>query len=317
MELRKDYILDKYVIISESRGKRPHQFASVESKDVGTCFFCPGNESYTPNEIIRTNDSNGNWKMRVFPNKFAAVDKVCDGNCKPFIQTDNQFYTYASAYGSHEILVETPEHEKQLWDLSEEEITAVFKVYKERIRELMKDELIKFVAVFKNSGKEAGTSIVHTHSQIIAINFVPPFVSEKLSAITHYNYCPYCKIMQTEKDSYRRCFENERWIAFTPYASKFHYEIWVLPKKHISTMEEFDDKDFTELSKIMKLVLTKLKSINAPYNYYLHYYPRKDFHFMIEVTPRLATWAGFEEDTGIIINSVSPELAAKFYRGEE
>ncbi len=315
MELRKDYILDRYVLISSSRGKRPHQFAAkiVEAAGPEGCFFCPGNESLTPPEIMRVPDGKGGWKIRVFPNKFSAVE--LSGDYK--IRTDNKFYTFSSGYGKHEVIAETPDHSKQLSDLSEEEIKEILQVYVSRINEISKIDGIKYVCVFKNHGNDAGTSIVHSHTQVIGLNLIPALVNDELSAIKKYPSCPYCELIQNEKKSYRRCFENDNFVAFTPYASRFHYEIWVFPKNHIKSITLMNEYMLFDLAKIMKQILVKLKEMNAQYNYVLHYHNDDAFHFHIEFLPRMAIWAGFEYATNMAINAVSPEDAAKFYRGEE
>ena len=136
MELRKDYVLDRYVIISEGRGKRPKQFIEEEfQKEEKICYFCPGNESLTPKEIARLGNP---WKMRVFQNKFAAVAEA--GN--PVLRTDNIFYTFADAYGTHEVIVETNDHKKQLWDLGKAELVDVFSIYRQRINEILRRNFI-------------------------------------------------------------------------------------------------------------------------------------------------------------------------------
>jgi UDPglucose--hexose-1-phosphate uridylyltransferase len=315
MELRKDYILDRYVIVSNERSKRPFEFKKEEAKIVSSkdCFFCLGNEKLTTPELGRI-DSGKRWKIRWFNNKFAAVKP--EGN--PMIKTDNKYFTFSDAYGFHEVIVETNDHKKQLVDLSKDEIKEILGVYSLRIKELLKKDNIKYVSVFKNHGKEAGTSLVHSHSQIIAYNKIPEQVKEKIEAVKKYKTCPYCEILNIEKGSYRRCFENKNFVAFTPYASRFHYEIWIFPKEHINSILEMNDAKLLDLAEIMKKILSKLKEINADYNMELFYSPKgEDMHFHIEISPRLALIGGFEILTGDTINSVSPEDAAKFYRGEE
>jgi len=310
MELRKHYFLDRWVVIAAARAKRPKQFHEESHGKEGTCFFCPGNEHTTPPEIgrIPLNDS---WKFRWFPNKFPAVEEK--GN--PNIETHNKFFTFASSYGHHEVIAETPEHDKQLWDLSREDMAELFLIYKNRIEELSEKPNIKYVTIFKNHGAKAGTSLIHSHTQIVGQNHLPTIIEEKLKHSK--DSCPYCEIIEVEKNSDRRCFENESFIAFTPYASRFNYEIWLMPKKHISNLTFMTNDDVIYLSDILKKILDKLKELNLPYNYYLQYAPKgESLHFHIEVIPRLATWAGYEYATETIINSVSPEDAAKYYRGE-
>ena len=312
MELRKDYILDRYVIISEGRGKRPKEFKKEKkSEEEAICFFCPGSEHLTPPEISRLGQNH--WLIRVFPNKFPFVKK--EGT--PKFNTADNFFTYSNPFGDHEVLVETPVHEEQLWDLPKERIKDVFKVYNERINALSADSTTKYVVVFKNHGSNAGTSLVHSHTQIASTNIIPPQIADEVSAVKKHDSCPYCKIINIEKQSDRRCFENNSFVAFTPYASRFNYEIWIFSKKHVKTLDELSDEEFLDLASVMENVISRLKEINASYNFFIHYSPKgEDLHFHIELIPRIATWAGFEFSSGIIVNSVNPEQAAAFYRGE-
>ncbi len=312
-ELRKDYILNRWVIIATERAKRPHEFKkeTIKKKE-GSCNFCPGNENLTPAEIMRFPQT-GPWKIRVFPNKFPAVK--LEGTYE--IKTHNKFYTFADAYGNHEVIVETPSSKKQLWDLDSEEIKEILSVYVERINYLSKLPGITYVQVFKNHEAAAGTSISHSHSQIIAYEKIPHVVEDEIKYSKQYadGGCSYCAIIQKEKDSHRRCFENNNFIAFCPYGSRFPFEIWIFSKQHITMLNECNLDD---LSSIIKQILKKIKELNAPYNFMIHYSPTKEdnLHFHIEFIPRLSTWAGFEY-SGTIINSMPPENAAKFYRGEE
>lgn len=318
MELRKDYIRDRWVIINPKRGERPHQFKDIkipvkDSKE--SCYFCPGNEKLTPNEIGRIPDKNSknSWKMRWFDNKFAVVS--LEGN--PEIKTDNKYFTYSSAYGKHEILVETPSHDKQLWDLGVDDIITLFKVYNERIEQLGNIPNIKYVSVFKNHGREAGTSLVHSHSQIVAYNILPSKISKEIEAIKSYDHCPYCDIINIEKDSLRQIWVNERVVAFCPYASRFQYEVWIFPRRHISRLSEMNDLELKDFATALDKVLKKLKSMNADYNFFLNYAPEgNDLHFHVRVNPRLSIWAGFEYSTEAVINPVPPEDAAKFYNSQ-
>jgi UDPglucose--hexose-1-phosphate uridylyltransferase len=310
-ELRKDYILDRYVIIAGERAKRPDEFKKKPKiKKEDTCFFCPGNESMTPPEICRYPESAKVWEMRVFPNKFPATRP--EGKFE--IKTDNNFFTYSDAYGYHEVLVETPNHEETLADLPEDRIAEVFRLFKKRIIVNVNSPNISYVTIFKNHGENAGTSIIHTHCQLISNSAVPQAILEKEKAVKKFQSCPYCSIISIEKDSFRRCFENSCFVAFTPYASRHPLEIWVFPKRHVLSITDFNNQEFVYLAEIMKKILLKLKSINADYNFYLQY-GIENMHFHIEITPRLSTYAGYELSTGTIINTMPPERAAEFYRG--
>lgn len=310
-ELRKDYILDRYVIIATERAKRPDEFisASAPKKESTLCYFCPGNEHTTPAEFSRYPENSNKWQIRVFPNKFPAVKP--EGKYE--VTTDNLFYTYSDSYGSHEVIVETPHHDETLSDLSRERIALVLKTFRERISFNLKNPFIKYVSVFKNKGEKAGTSIQHTHCQLIANNIIPEIIKEKENAVQKYGYCPYCAIIEREKNSYRRCYENNTFIAFAPYASRFPFEIWLFPKRHMIKMDELNENEYDDASELLKKILLKLKSLNADYNFYLQY-GLKNMHLHIEICPRISTWAGYELSTGNIINTMPPEKAAEFYR---
>lgn len=313
MELRKDYILNRWVIISLSREKRPSEFKRIATPlQVQTCIFCPHNEHLTPPETSRL-EVDGRWKTRTFENLFAAVDEAKFQS----VQVHNKYFTFSSAYGKHEVLVETPEHGKELADLPVEDIKWVLETYKNRIEALYQHQGVEYVCVFKNSGFEAGTSIQHAHSQIIAYNIIPELIREEMDASSRLGSCSYCEILNIEKGSYRRCFENNTFVAFTPYASRFHFEIWVFPKQHITSIRQLNDAQVGDLADILKKILLRLKSLSASYNICLHESPRDGhLHFHLEILPRLATWAGFEYATDTCINTISPETAASFYRGE-
>ncbi len=320
-ELRKDYILERWVIIAAERGKRPHQFRKEKARPAGRKedFFAPGNERMTPPEIMRVDNDDPRtkgkwpWKIRVFPNKFAAVRQKGD----PSVRKRDRFRQFSSNYGKHEVIVETPDRKKQLWDLGKKDIRDVIDVYCRRITEIGRLRGIKYVCVFKNSGKEAGTSILHSHSQVIGYNRVPEFVQQKAAAAKKHPKCPYCSIVKKEMRSKRGCFENSSFAAFTPYASRFPLEIWVFPKEHIRSITKLDSQKKSDLADIMQMIVKKLKKLNAPFNYVIHNAPQgKDLHFHIEVLPRLSTWAGFEL-SGTIINTMPPEKAAEFYMGSK
>src|SRR3989338_1641381 len=316
MELRKDYLLNRWVIISEKRGERPKEFSKQEIIEEGKiCYFCPGNEHLTPNETFRVNKTGTDtWKIRCFLNKFPLI--TSEGNPKFFTKG---FFTHSHPYGYHEVLVETDVHSKQLADLSEEEIKEIFEVYSKRIEFYSKKPKIKYVAVFKNSGREGGTSIIHTHTQIAAWNMIPPTIEEEISAVELYKKkhrkCPYCEIIKIEVRTKRKIYNGKYFAVFAPYASRFHYETRIFPKEHLHSLLDLNDEQMKELAHVMKKILVKVTAITNSYNYYLHYSPPgKDLHFHITITPRMSVWAGFENSTGEIVNSVSPETAAEFYR---
>lgn len=314
LELRKDYLTENYVIISTDRGKRPHDFAKKQDqKKPEVDYFAPGNEHLTTTEIGRwPKDAQGtDWQIRWFANKFAALKP--EGN--PDLNTDNEFFTYSSAFGYHEVIVETPSLEQQLGDLPTDRLGQVLKIYAERIRELSKKPGVRYVAVIKNHGATAGTSILHSHSQVFAYNTVPRPIQEKEAACDRYADDPYESIIAIEKGSFRAVRENQTMVCFTPYASRFPFEVVLYPKRCVRSITEFSEQEFQDCAALLKHLLERLGSINAPYNFFLHY-GFKNLRFHLVITPRLSAWGGFELSTDTIINTVSPEDAAAFYRGE-
>ncbi len=308
--LRKDYLLDRWVYYATDRRKRPHEFKKVEIKEESKiCFFCPKNERLTPPEIGRL-EYKGAWKMRWFLNKFPAVEKKGSPNLK-----SRKFFYESDSYGVHEIIVETQHHKSQLADLPADSIRQLLEVCSLRIKELGKLKEIRYVEVFKNHGKDAGTSLLHSHTQVTALPQIPSLVMEEAKAARKYGKCPYCDVIKLESKSKRKIFETKNAIALAPFASRFNYEAWVFVKRHKRTMEELNDGEYGDLALVLKKILVKLKKINVSYNFFLHYSPQgENLHFHIEVTPRLATWGGFEISTNAVINSVLPEDAARFYR---
>lgn len=308
--IRKDYILNRWVYYATSRKKRKHEFKTVEIKDdAKLCFFCPSNEHLTPPEIGRV-EYKGSWKMRWFLNKFPAVEKKGTAKLK-----QKKFFSEGDSYGIHEVVVETQHHKSQLADLPVQQIRELLEVYRFRIKELSKLKGIKYVEIFKNHGKDAGTSLIHSHTQVIALPQLPSLVVEEAEAAKKYRKCPYCEIIRHESKSKRKIFETKNVIAFAPFASRFNYEAWIFVKQHKKTMEELSEEEYQDLASALKKILVKLKMMNASYNFFVHYSPEKEnLHFHIEITPRIATWGGFELSTNAAINSVLPEDAAGFYR---
>ena len=308
--IRKDYILDRWVYYATSRKKRPREFKSYDVKnETKDCLFCPLNEKLTPPEIGRV-ESNGHWKIRWFLNKYPAVEK----RGSPRI-ISRKFFLEGSAYGIHEIIAETNHHKSQLADLPVEHIMELLDVFRVRIKELSKAKNVKYVQIFKNHGKDAGTSLIHSHTQVMALSRIPSLVKEEINATKKYKKCPYCEIIRLESRSKRKIIETKNVIAFAPFASRFNYEAWLFVKRHKTRMEELNGAEIRDLASTLKKLLVKLKKINSSYNLFVHYSPGKeDLHFHLELTPRLATWGGFEISTSAVINSVMPEDAARFYR---
>ena len=326
-ELRKDPIIGRWVIISTERGKRPSNFGNSEKIVLPkACPFCPGNESATPREIMayRPDGSEANkpgWSLRVMSNKYPALIIEGDLDREP-----KGIYDRMNGIGAHEVIIETPHHEFDLVDLSLQNIKDVLWAYRERYLDLQRDPRFKYILIFKNHGSAAGASVEHSHSQLIATPIIPKRVAEELiGAKRYYDYkerCIFCDILRQEiTDKDRVVCENDSYIAFQPYASRFPFETWLMPKAHICHYVDIDFDMHTELASILKEILTRLKVglANPSYNYILHTAPvgseyREFYHWHIEIIPKLTKVAGFEWGTGFYINPTRPEDAAKFLR---
>ncbi len=332
-ELRKDLITGRWVIISTDRGKRPSDFPTdiKENKETQNCPFCPGNEALTPPEIYAVRQGghkdDRNWKIRVVPNKYPAL-----GVDYPLTKKGAGIYDKMSGFGAHEVIIETPHHAKTIQDLPVEEIESALGVSQDRVLDLHKDVRLRYVLLFKNEGPQAGASLSHPHSQIIATPITPKRVKEELAGAEAYyrqkERCVFCDIIAHEKEAGTRVvYENDHFITFCPFASRFPFEMCLLPKHH--ELNFFNARDrLHDLALCLKTTMQKLdKVLNRPqYNYVYHTAPnlfarrgywqtiQEDYHWHMEIIPRLTKVAGFEWGTGFYINPTSPEDAAKYLR---
>jgi UDPglucose--hexose-1-phosphate uridylyltransferase len=330
-ELRKDPIVGRWVIIATDRARRPADYLEGPSDPAvgGICPFCPGNESKTPPEVLAYRPSEGQgarrdapgWYLRVFPNRYPAL--VIEGDLS---REGDGMYDKMRGIGAHEVLVETPDHKKGFADLLQSEAESVLNAYRDRIVDLARDPRFRYVMVFKNHRMSAGATLPHSHSQIIALPTVPKNVSDELrGALDHYKFkerCIFCDIVaQERRDRKRVVFENDEFLVVEPWAPKFPFETWVLPKTHRAAYESCPRSDYASAAAALRLALRKLKRAldNPPYNFILHTAPVGEgasphYHWYIEIIPKLSQVAGFEWGTGFFINPTSPEEAARFLR---
>ncbi len=312
MQLRKDYILNKWSYISTTRSRRPHNCQSKTDNETHpkNCPFCFGKEYLTPKEIGRVEKIKGKWLVRWLPNKYPAL---IPAKTQKEI-SNNQFFQAYTSFGIQEVIIETPD-KRQMVDLSSEHLSIILRVYNNRIEELSKIKGIEYVMVFKNRRKGAGASIVHSHSQVIATGKMPALIEEEILAFNQYKTCPYCNIIKAEQFGPRKIFEDEYFLAFTPYAPRFNYEAWIFPKSHMRRICELTWEQYLSLAIMLKKILKKLDNIKAPYCFYIQYAPNnKDFHWHLEILPRVNIRAGFELSGGDSIVGISPEKAAEFYK---
>ena len=333
-ELRKDPIIGRWVIVATERGKRPTDFVSAVPKgDSVNCPLCEGNETMTPPEIysVRSHDSLANspgWNIRVVPNKFPALR--IEGSVE---REGVGMFDKMSGVGAHEVVIETPKHDDILYRRSDDGIVLLLDTYKKRIADLKKDTRLHYIMVFKNEGERAGATLSHPHSQIIATPIVPKRVREEVEgSLEYYGYkmrCVFCDIIREEKRfGARIVHENVSFISLCPFASRFPFEIWLLPKRHMSGYTSMTQQETIELGDCLGVTMKRLSTaLGEPqYNWMLHSepnssvhrYPWPDveehYHWHFEIIPKLTRVAGFEWGTGFYINPTPPEDAAEFLR---
>jgi UDPglucose--hexose-1-phosphate uridylyltransferase len=326
-ELRKDPIVGRWVIISTDRSKRPTDFVRESVKLTGGfCPFCPGNETKTPSEVLayRPNgagrDEQG-WTVRVVPNKFPALG--IEGSLN---RSAEGMFDKMNGIGAHEVIIETPEHNATLATLPEKRIEDVLWAFRDRMLDLKKDKRFKYIMIFKNHGAAAGATLEHGHGQLIAMPIVPKHVLEEVEgAKQYYQYkerCVFCDIIRQETDAgVRIVSENEGFLTLAPYAPRFPFETWVLPKKHESAFENASSQTYEALARALKNLLQRADLVldNPAYNMVIHSAPVQEgsmehYHWHVEFMPRLTKIAGFEWGTGFYQNPTPPEEAAKYLR---
>ena len=327
-ELRRDPVIGQWVNVHTEDSLGPDRYDKEDQtpRHEATCQFCPGREHQTPPEVdaVRVKNSAPNapgWQVRVVPNKFPAL-KI-EGNID---MAKEGMFDMSNGIGAHEVLIETPVHGKNLADFTEKETADVIKLYQNRMRDLTGDTRFKYIIIFKNYGESAGTSVEHAHSQIIALPMIPKYVLEKIEgAKAYYNEhkrCVFCDMVTQEREDQKRIFcENDDFIAFCPFVSRYAFEYWIMPQHHDSNFAEMNDKKRAALANILRETLLRLKNClsDPSYNYYLHVAPintggEEGFHWHIEIVPKLRRTTGFELGTGFYVVRTSPEAAAGYLR---
>lgn len=317
-----------WVIIAPERSARPMiQKARISKCQLNEpCPFCAGNEHLTPPELleIRAVDSGPDdegWRVRVVPNSFAAVKDVAAS-----VPQGDGFYTSVGAIGRHELFIECPHHESNLGRLDCRQVQEVMHAWQERMRQACDDPQLKYAQIFKNHGADAGASVEHAHSQLIATPLIPVVIREELAYALQYferqNACVYCELLRRENDAGARLvFETDTFLAFTAYAGRQPFETWLVPKKHQSRMDRIDSTEVDDLGAILWTVLRKLDAaLDEPaFNLVLHTAPFHEpvqayYHWHVEVLPRLTQLAGYEWGTGNHVNPILPEDAATVLR---
>jgi UDPglucose--hexose-1-phosphate uridylyltransferase len=292
----------------------------------GFCPFYYNNEDKTPPEVLCYRPDGGarnspGWNLRVVPNKSPAL-KIEGKLSRP----GEGMFDKMNGVGAHEVIIETPDHNATLASMSEQSVEDLFWAFRDRVLDLKKDRRFRCILLFKNHGEAAGASLEHSHSQFIALPIVPKLVKEKIDGgKAHFDQkerCVYCDILRQELDDGIRVIdENEDFVVISPYAPRFPFETWLLPKNHDSCFEDAQKREYQNLSSILKRLLQKLgRVLDRPaYNMVVHNSTVTDayndyYHWHLEILPKLSEVAGFEWGTGFHINPVTPEDAARHLR---
>jgi UDPglucose--hexose-1-phosphate uridylyltransferase len=313
-ELRIDPIVGRRVYIAEDRAGRPNDYVGESLRDsqpvserlANSCYFCAGNESHTPAASAEALDSDGRWRVRVVPNKYPAV-----------VLEESE----AGAFGVHEVIIESPEHVLDVVEMEIEQLAVVLGMYRDRLAHWAADGRLKCAAIFKNSGYDAGASLEHVHSQLVALPYVPEAVQAELDGVARYRdshgRCVFCDLIDRETAGGERVvMQTHGCAAICAYAPRQPYETWVLPERHQARFETLKDRELHGQAGVLGELLRRLQAVSpdAAYNLLLHTGPfaaaDETYHWHWELVPRLTHEAGLEWGGGVYITPLLPERAA-------
>jgi UDPglucose--hexose-1-phosphate uridylyltransferase len=281
MTIRWNVITGQPIVFAPERAARPHAFIDDTRDDI--CPFCPGNESETPPEIQRVGDSRA-WRVRVFPNKYPAVD-------------------------DHEVIVESPRHDASFDEI--DDVAVVISVYADRYRSLSAKQP-PYVALFKNHGRTAGASISHIHSQIAAVPFVPPRIQTEGDAFERAAKCPLCDAIDTHRREGLVIRENESFAWIAPHAPSFAYQQWLVPKRHQNELATFSGREIEDVAALLQSSVAAMRNISTSHNWLFLSFPgQTSAHTYIDLFPRVTNVAGFELETGTYIDVVDPATTVR------
>jgi len=329
-ELRKNLVTREWVIIAKGRGKRPSDFISADEQSAPLpardehCPFCPGNEAMTPPEAFAMRDGrrdSSSWKVRVVPNRYAALR--IDASDRP---REVGIHVARDGFGAHEVIVESPQHNKDLWEMDTDQVASVVEAYRQRFLAYEASDALRHVLLFRNHGLRAGTSLAHPHSQLIAAPVMPRQLQMELrGAADYWEYlgrCVFCALVDAESHGDERTvLQTEHFIVVTAFAARYPFETWVLPKQHAIRFADMSEAEAADFAQVLKDTLARMASIlNRPsYNFAIHSAPAAEhnvraYHWHMEIFPRITTLGGFELGSEIYINVVAPEDAARYLR---
>lgn len=324
-ELRFDLVSKDWVIIATGRARRPETFAEKHrvAQEIGAakdCLFCHIETQLPPTLTYWQDAQKKEWSVVAFPNKYPAFspgESLNERAVGPFQAMDG--------IGFHEVIV-TRDHTKQLAQFTTEQVKQVIDAYQERYLDLMNEQFVNYVFIFHNHGRQAGASIAHPHSQIVALPVADPDITRSLAGsrmfFETHGRCVHCTMLEWDLEEKQRIiFENEKFVVLCPFASRVAFEVRVYPKKHLAYFERVKNIDKTQLAEALRVALNKIyKGLKDPaYNFFIHTAPcdgknYDHYHWHLEILPKTSVWAGFELGAGMEISTIEPEKAAEFLR---
>ena len=324
-ELRKDPVKGEWVIIATARGKRPHAFSGLPATIKQPKSTCPFEDPFSERDPVmvlikdEAKDPKKDWSLVVLPNKFPAL---MEGN--NIKETKNGVYEKMTGVGFHEVII-LRDHDKFIPDLSENDVFDLIFAYRERLKEIYKNKIVKYAMILHNHGKEAGASLRHLHSQIIAVPVIPINIQRSLDGskkfFKKHKKCVHCQMIKDDlKKKDRVVLQNKEFIAIVPFASRIAFELRIFPKNHQSDFRDLKNEDIKFFADILQKSLLKLRlCLNDPaFNFFIHTVPsfgKHDYyHWHLEILPKTSVWAGYELGSGMEVSAVLPEEAAKFLR---
>jgi UDPglucose--hexose-1-phosphate uridylyltransferase len=335
-EFRWDPLKRTWVITEHQRARQPREFL-IERQQVAltVCPFCPGQEHKTPPEVYaqragKTAANGPGWQVRVVPNKFPALR--IEGDLNP---QSVGLYRSMHGIGAHEVIIETADHQRSIVQMDLSETTDILKAYRARLLDLRQDPRFRYLQIFKNHGIEAGAPLPHAHSQLMAVPITPPVTRIELNSCRDHfrnsGSCLICDLLAQEiADGRRVVFNDGHFLVLAPYASSFPFELRLFPLQHNHDFALQNDQELSLCARALQDMLRRLYGLlqDPPYNFILHTSPpiqphgkpgywemlAQDYHWHIELVPRLSQIAGFEWGSGFFINPLPPEDAARFLR---
>jgi UDPglucose--hexose-1-phosphate uridylyltransferase len=329
-ELRQNFLTKDWVIIATERARRPEELATHRPVQpvpafVESCPFCLGNETKTPPEVLRAPANPAeSWAVRVIPNKFAALSSATQPT-----RGLRHLWRRVDGFGFHEVIVDTPDHSGYMALLPDAHVASILRVYRERYNQLSLDRRVTHITIFKNHGADAGASLQHPHSQLIATPVIPSQVRRRMhEALRHYDdvgECMFCHMVEREmEDQTRIVLKGEHFVALEEFASPTPFATHVFPLRHMASFGDISDIEITDLACVLRTLLAKIYVglENPDLNFTVRSAPAEytnasHFHWYVSVIPRLTRVAGFELGSGMFINTVLPEAAATFLRDVE